>query len=1293
MQRYRWPGYDMQLLGELQKQQNNAQFCDVLLKTEGISVPTHSCILAALSPYLCQKLSASPSPPSGQKRELWLQAVKSQTLLKLVCLLYSGEVEVKGSAEQNDLLSAACQFGISHLVEGQNNGQVGEGKPQKGLRCRERNGHRKMQETQVQAKVAGWKNTVSPTEKRSCVSTGRQSVISLQKAVSCSTTHSAQTEHPTLESEPFVAKNVDCSTSMQSHNITLDTQVSSTPCPHVSCVHSGVQSDGESAFDQSSGSVKNPTPTSSLSSNVMAFSLSVNDDSNSTTSQENGAYQQSSNIGKSIQVFAKEGRGLKDRKTYGKTAVNGENTEQRSNRDEMLGAEKGNSTEMRHAHANVGIKSLTKLRRMQQMMETETTQISIKVKLRRRTNGEVWEVVSMQNTDEALSVLTSLKQDGSCHKRLQTDLTNSEPPPSCVQPGPAHKPKTPTIEPATSNSPEPPHPNSPSDSQLLSSNCLDSGLESVPLPQPPGPVEECDEHIEKLLEDFMMGLNFLPNLDRDCTKAHYHQPNHEGAQAICPVPVTENERPLSRMHAAASTAGCEYYQDFGKPIGHTSTNTAQPAQQQRSGQCHSSVPSVGQGDGTSHEGMPLSKTQISSYPEALTGQKLTSLTYFPACQELPLQDNQNILELLPLINGNGAQSLHSLPCMDDLRLPPCLSPLADSTSPAKQQPILNSSTNQSGDIQPQSPAHGFRPWLAVNSRPLQFPLSAITHEANQSASLPHDSNRSCGSKQRKKHLKLNPQSGGTMKASCSFKEVEERGAISAGHQNGAEQKCDLGKKKKSFKCKQIVPEGDAAVPKKRKRKHKDCPQEASSPLSYKHLKVSDDTKKHSNQINLGVCLVSLSSNNVLAKEREMAAGSNMPNTFVRKKKEPSTITESQRKKTKRSGDLGSNQTRIGTRGFLKKTLATPSISSIESLLLKPVVCRDQIVKKPEGPKRGRGRPRKTKIEEIPPESSLAVKDSRSPDVKKEVQVDSVLKEDSIKRKKCRKRMRNRSKVEAAPPMALSAEANHNSDVILTERKHGEPKQPRMVSLQDFKKLIKRQHSKTKNSKESQDKKTSETSKVEESEEGKTCGSRFNEITNGSEMYIAQPTNSDGVEECRAVFNGTVDKNHYQVINKSAAEYEKSPRDKTSRSTRDETVFLGDESPPRFSFNEELAAETEKSLKNPDEACDEEVSDKPKQTEGSSPSDTHLPQQDKRPLVSNLNLQTPERTSPPLLDAVWFGRSSGCDQEEEEVEVDILLFSPDKLPLAEECENGLDNVETTSEQEEEEDVIEIDVTGD
>lgn len=35
---------------------------------------------------------------------------------------------------------------------------------------------------------------------------------------------------------------------------------------------------------------------------------------------------------------------------------------------------------------------------------------SMQVKLRRRTKGEVWEVVNLQGTDETLSVLTSLKQ-------------------------------------------------------------------------------------------------------------------------------------------------------------------------------------------------------------------------------------------------------------------------------------------------------------------------------------------------------------------------------------------------------------------------------------------------------------------------------------------------------------------------------------------------------------------------------------------------------------------------------------------------------------------------------------------------------------------------------------------------------------------------------------------------------------------------------------------------------------------------------------------------------------------
>ncbi|TMS22961.1 BTB/POZ domain-containing protein 18 [Larimichthys crocea] len=127
MQRYWWPGFEMQLLRELQRQQNNAQLCDTLLQTEGISVPAHSCVLAALSPYLSEKLSASPPPPSGQKRQLQLRTVKAQTLLKLVGLLYSGELEVKGSVEQNDVLSAVRQFGIADLVERQKDLGTNEG--------------------------------------------------------------------------------------------------------------------------------------------------------------------------------------------------------------------------------------------------------------------------------------------------------------------------------------------------------------------------------------------------------------------------------------------------------------------------------------------------------------------------------------------------------------------------------------------------------------------------------------------------------------------------------------------------------------------------------------------------------------------------------------------------------------------------------------------------------------------------------------------------------------------------------------------------------------------------------------------------------------------------------------------------------------------------------------------------------------------------------------------------------------------------------------------------------------
>lgn len=112
------------------------------------------------------------------------------------------------------------------------------------------------------------------------------------------------------------------------------------------------------------------------------------------------------------------------------------------------------------------------------------------------------------------------------------------------------------------------------------------------------------------------------------------------------------------------------------------------------------------------------------------------------------------------------------------------------------------------------------------------------------------------------------------------------------------------------------------------------------------------------------------------------------------------------------------------------------------------------------------------------------------------------------------------------------------------------------------------------------------------------------------------------------------------------------------------------------------------------SCDELSSDTTQEirNERSSYTDTQLPQENRRQALDhNLNTRTVDRTGSHLPDDGGMSRTSGCDQEEEE-EVDVLLFSPDRAPKPSECENALNNMEI-SPDEEEEDVNEIDVTGD
>ncbi|TMS23404.1 hypothetical protein E3U43_008710 [Larimichthys crocea] len=586
--------------------------------------------------------------------------------------------------------------------------------------------------------------------------------------------------------------------------------------------------------------------------------------------------------------------------------------------------------------------------------------------------------------------------------------------------------------------------------------------------------------------------------------------------------------------------------------------------------------------------------------------------------------------------------------MNDLQLPRCLSPLEPFASATKHGPVLNNSTNHGNKNQPQPCLHG-RLWLTVNPGSLQFPIGVITHRENKSESLPQGTNHSSWS-----------------------------GTISA------DVKPDIETTLMKESSKQSDTIVDAAAPKRRKRKRTSHFQDAAGCLICKNGNVSDGTKS---QISMSVCSVSLSSNNVLAKERDMfASSSDMPYKLLGKPDEPSTVTESQREKT--TLDVSTDQTRIRTRGFLKKTQETPCNACIEhSLVVTPPACRAKTEEEVPTQKRKRGRPRKTKLEEAP----FAISEKKSHSVEGEQEADSSLPKEV---KRYNKRRRNRSEVEVIPiKRTVRAEAHDSTDIIPAEIRPETPKQPKMVILEKFEKLIKRQHSKTRKSKESQDKETNEPERDVETAHGGRCEDLIQETE--IDIDVTQPRDKDGTEESpHVIFSVTVDKNHNRIFNNSTAEYSESQQDDTNSSTSDK---FGDGCHPVS------AAEREQTLQSPDEAqqsCDARVSDTTQQTavhdEGRCHSNSHTPPQEDKVPLDNSNPQMPERTGSPLPDTGAATKSSGCNQQEDDddEDVDILLYSPDKEPQPGECENSLDDMDINLEEEEdEEDVNEIDVTGD
>ncbi|KAK2815655.1 hypothetical protein Q5P01_026122 [Channa striata] len=1255
MQKYCWPGFDMHLIRELQKQQNSSQFCDTLLHTDGISVPTHSCILAALSPHLSQRLETSASPPSGQKRQLQLQPVKAQILLKLVGLLYSGEMEVNESIELNDVLAVARQLGISNLVKRQKDGENKEWEIQENMQGNsiypqgsEREGKRKMQDVQVQVEMAAKRDTVLQPKNITFVSSATQTATTGEKSVgSCI---SWLSKAPTPQCVPF--QNVEFSVMLEPQNNIHD-QFCFPSCPGIPNKPSGAKNNTHSSLDQSACSVISPKSASSLSYKTMAIR---SDERNVFMAQEDSTYQQFSECGNNIPALAKERTGLQVGERSRCSADNRATTEQtrQASRDEVRGDERGKFTEKSNAHGIVGKKNLARIKHMGQMIET--TQISFKVKLRRRSNGEVWEVVSPQDTVKT-SNLAFQQQGSSNHKGPHA---NAEPPPHTVEFFGVHQPETMILKPTSTNSlrPPPQH-NSPPDCEPPSSDSFTQNQrhsqEAAPLPQSPGPAEESDEQIEKLLEDIMMGFNILPNLERDCKKSHHILPSCDEVPTIIQVPVAQTSDTGHReIPAAVSEAGSVFYQDLGTQ----------------------SVFSVNTGDSErmSFQTMLPSKSQECLHPKTPPRKPVMPSAFFCSgqkhhYQEFQEQSSQDILSFLPLVTGNETLSLPPvfLPCVDDFRLPQCLSPLESAT---KHQAIIN--PVKLGDkVQEQPCLHG-RPWLAENPGSLNFPLSASNHRQNKCACLSQDTNYSCWSKQQDQDL--NPQSGGTWAGPFTVQAVEEKEILSGSLQNVAELKSheDPMKIKKASKCQQGDITGDAITFMKRKRKLPSHPQNPSSLLAGKCVKVSAGMKR---QINLSSCSVSLFSNNVLVKKRAVATcSSNAPSVFVGKLNPLSSITENPR--TKEPGVI-TEQTRIMTRGFVKRTQeSTCSTSRENSVVPKSVSCRSKIVNNNRDTlsKRKRGRPPKASVDVLSSvKSSPAVIEEKRhsgechPKIKKDLSKEDLEKGDKTREHK--KTKGNGSSNLGVIPLDLGNESTSNpdainNDIIPTVRNPRTPKRLLMVSLKEFKNLIKMQHSKTRKSKESQE-------RYENVKEGMaTRDSTAKETSKDTKMDEDAKFHGRGKSGESVTFSVTVEKDHDQIFDE-----------------KEDVSRLDAKRNP---------------LKNPDEgkkSCDAKGSLTTQETsidiEGLSHGDSPLEQENK--LVSDHNLypQAPETAGPSLLDDSGISRTLSCDQEEEEedVEVDVMIFSPDKVPETKDCEHGLNKMEITPDEDEEEDVRDIDVTGD
>lgn len=388
--------------------------------------------------------------------------------------------------------------------------------------------------------------------------------------------------------------------------------------------------------------------------------------------------------------------------------------------------------------------------------------------------------------------------------------------------------------------------------------------------------------------------------------------------------------------------------------------------------------------------------------------------------------------------------------MDDLHLPQCLSPLEPFASVAKRQPLFKNPSLLSYRIQSQPSPHG----------------------------------RSLPTKNPEVHYSKSGQTRTDLKSPQNLRSMVE---------------FNFREMAKDLLCTKEDPTGDVAAQRGRKKKCLSHPEDAAdSQVAPRVVEVGDGTKS---QINLSACSVSLSSNNVLAKEREMAVSS----------------TDKSSGRSRGTWNFNIDRVQIRTRGFLKKSQEAACPTSRKYLsVLKPKACKAKAVSEEEGStlKRKRGRPSNKRSEDQP----AVAGENKSHAVPGEQQSDNDLTREEEREKKGKLR-RNRSEVEVVPRKRTrgpgKAEVDDNYDATPL-RKHTSPKRAGKINLKGFQKFVKHQSSKIRKSNKIQDRNMNIAETHAES----------------SENLCKLIKEKDAAENREII---TVDKNHNQLLKKTLEE--------------------------------------------------------------------------------------------------------------------------------------------------------------